>query len=356
LTSLLRSMPEDPRRAAALVDEFDTAPEGWAVLVDDAAQHGILRLIAPVLIEHGAPAGIRDAIEQRLAVGSMWHRHLVSSLEQAVAVLAKAGVRPVVLKGPVLAERLYDDPQARPCMDIDLLVRPGDLEAAGRALRDAGYEGDPELSASYLLRHAHHLHFMRTGAPSIELHFHSYAGFGTVLPAGALLDRATEYAFAGRTMVLVPSPEDEFVFLAVHAAGHSFVRLLWLYDLKLLLRRFPRLNWDQVAARAESVGMTSAVGYTIRLLDEWLGVPASSVPRALAHRSGRARLADRLLAEVSMPRTRSLRDNIGGLVFTSLLCDRVSSTGWLLQHHIGRALRHRLMRIAPGYLPRDWAA
>ena len=32
--------------------------------------------------------------------------------------------------------------------------------------------------------------------------------------------------------------EDEFVYLAVHAAAHGFVRLMWLYDLKLLCAKY----------------------------------------------------------------------------------------------------------------------
>jgi len=355
LLSFLRMLPggnPDPK----LLDCMAETPEEWTALIQDAAQHGVLQLIAPRLIDNGLPDRVREAVDQQLAIGSMWQRHLAASLEEAVGVLSAAGIRPAVLKGPVLAERLYDDPAARPCMDIDLLVGPADLDTARSALRKAGYAGDPELSASYLIRHAHHLHFTRTGAPSIELHFRAYAGFGTVLPARVLLDRATEYCFAGRARVLVPAAEDEFVYLAIHAAGHCFVRLLWLYDLKLLLRRHPDLDWDEIAARVESIGVASAVGYSIRLVAEWLDAPAPRLPARLTRRRTRARLADRLLAEVSVPRTRSIRDNIGGLVFTSLLCDRVSATAWLLQHHIGRALRHRLQRMAPGYLPREWAA
>jgi len=326
------------------------------VLVDQAAQHGVLRLIEPALRAHGLPRAAESALDQRLAVGAMWHRHVASTLGHVLAALEEAQVRAAALKGAVLAERLYGDPLLRPSLDIDLLIRPEDLAAAAHALGGAGFTGDTELAASYLLAHAHHLHFSRAGAPSIELHFRAYAGFGVVIPAAALLERAREHRFEARAAVLVPSPEDEFIYLAVHAAGHSFVRLLWLFDLKMLLRRHPELNWEAVAARSESLGVASAVGYALRLLGEWLRVEAGPIPAALARRGARSRLADRLLAEVSAPRPRSVRDNVGGLVFTSLLCDRLSATGWLLQHHIGRAMRHRLQRLAPGYLPRDWAA
>jgi hypothetical protein len=67
-------------------------------------------------------------------------------------------------------------------------------------------------------------------------------------------------------------------------------------------------------------------------------------------------MADYLLAEVSRPQPPSVRDNLGGLVFTALLCDRWSSGAWLLRHHLLRGTRRRLKNIAPGYLPEEWSA
>jgi hypothetical protein len=354
LLALVRALPVTPE----LVDipAHVRGDRAWGAFVDQAGQHGLLPLAAPLLRSGHAPPAIQAAIDQRLAVGSMWQKHVAATLGRVLDILHDAGVDPAALKGPVLAERLYDDALARPSMDIDLLVYPSDLERSAAALREAGYAGDTDLEASYLLEHAHHLHFAQPGAPAIELHFRAYSGFGVVVPADALMDRAVQHQFYGRTRVLVPAPEDEFIYLAVHAAGHSFVRLLWLFDLKMLLRRHPQMDWAAVANRAESFGLTSAVAYAMRVLREWLHVDPGGVPRPLLRRGARSRVADRLLAEVSTPRARSVRDNIGGLVFTSLLCDRLGATGWLLQHHLGRAVRHRLQRLAPRYLPEDWAA
>jgi hypothetical protein len=51
-----------------------------------------------------------------------------------------------------------------------------------------------------------------------------------------------------------------------------------------------------------------------------------------------------------------MKDNFGGLLFTSMLCDRVGSGAWLLQHHILRSTKRRLKRAAPTYLPENWSA
>jgi hypothetical protein len=153
----------------------------------------------------------------------------------------------------------------------------------------------------------------------------------------------------------VPSPEDEFIYLAVHAAGHSFIRLVWLYDLKLLIRKHPALDWDQVFTRSEALGVLSAVAFTVRLLRAWLEVEPDSLPPLFGRRGGRSRIADRLLPEVSRPQPRSLRDNLGGLLFTSMLCDTPTASLWLVQHHLGRMARRRMYRALPLIIPESWS-
>jgi len=283
-------------------------------------------------------------------VQTAWQTHLRASLEDIIGRLAAAQVRVSVLKGATLAERAYTDPEQRPSMDIDLLVAPDDVDRASAALKAAGCVGDSDSTAAYLRAHGHHLHFVQRGQPDIELHFHAYAGFGVVLPASALLERA-HVQRVGRQEVLVPSVEDECLYLSAHAAGHSFIRLLWLYDLKLLTLRFSP-DWFLVFERAHTAELSTAVSYAARLLGEWLGV---SIPHSPRRDHMRARLAHRLLAEVSRPSAPGPRDNLGGLLFTSMLCDRVGSSGWLLQHHLLRSTRRRLQRLAPNVVPERWA-
>lgn len=330
--------------------------ESWTTVVEEAGRHGVLGIIAPHLVGLPLPDAPRRFIEQHTTVSRLWHEHTVASQDHAVSTLDAAGVRVCVIKGPTLAERLYADPAARTSMDIDLLVAPSDIERAAAALDEAGYAGDSVAYRSYLLQYAHHLHFSLAERPPIELHFHAYVGFGIIVPAVALTERALIHRTASGMDVFVPSPEDEIVYLAVHAAGHSFIRLVWLYDLKLLIMKTPRLDWDAVAERSAALGVLAPVSYALHLLTIWLGAPLNAIPASLKHRGLRVRLADGLLAEVSMPQKRSVRDNIGGLFFTSLLCDRLSSSAWLLRHHLTRAAKRRLQQLVPGYVPAEWSA
>ena len=351
LRACLASLPDDVASAAGQLASIP--PAEWRQFLDYATSHGVLAVLAPAVAKCDLAPPVREELDRRLLVQSMWSQQVVEALSKHLDLFADEGIPVCALKGPVFAQRVYAHASDRPSIDIDLLVSPDDLEKARTALLRAGYEADSDLKAAYLTAHAHHLHFTRAGVPELELHFQAYHGFGTVVQASSMMDRATPAVFAGRR-TLVASPEDELIYLAAHAAGHSFIRLLWLFDMKMLIRA-GGLDWSAVTKRSRELRIASAAAYAFRLLDRWLDVPG--IPReALSPYGNRARVADRLLDVVAAPSTPSSMDNLGGLVFTAMLCDRIGATFGLAGHHLLRTARHRVHRLAPGLVPESWSA
>ena len=353
LRTLLVALPDDPDALRAAVRSVSI--DDWPSFLERLNHHGLTGVVSPYLDETVVPKAMRPAVDRQTAVRLMWGERLVQSLEEVVQWFDAAAIRVCVLKGPVLASRLYNDATARSSIDLDLLFAPEDFEQAVAILRDHGYSYGSEETASYLRRHSHHLQFSKPGALAIEAHFQAYAGFGMTLPASALLDRAVPFAFGRRGSVLIPAPEDEYIYLSIHAAGHYFVRLLWLCDLKLLLLKNPSIDWDAIAARAGAAGVATPVGYATELLTEWLALPLASVASRFPHRGLRRSLADALLPMASNASSLSRLDNLKGLLFSAMLCDRPRSTVWFLQHHLLRSVRRRAQRTVPGILPESWA-
>jgi putative nucleotidyltransferase-like protein len=353
LRSWLTALPDDPTSLEEITKSFTVAD--WSDLLEYALFHGLIGVVAPHVDRLGVPEEIRDRFDRRYAISRAFQESAGKSLERIASMFNEAGIRSCALKGPALAARLYGDPAVRQGMDIDLLITPDDFARASAAMEDLGYAGKSQATVAYLLRHSHHLTFAKPGVPLVELHFHAYAGFGVTLPASALMERAVPYRFTDRSTVLVPAAEDEFVYLALHAAGHSFARLIWLYDLKLLLLRNPDLDWELVVHRAHDARVGTAVGYAARLLEDWLSVPLADVAATLLRRSVRRGAADVLLPYASQVSSRAPMDNLKGLLFTAMLCDRLPSTVWLLQHHLLRSVRRRAHRVAPQVLPQSWS-
>lgn len=59
--------------------------------------------------------------------------------DAGLAALAGAGVDAMVAKGMATAHTIFAEPGLRPMGDVDLVIRPGDVDAAERALKDAGF-------------------------------------------------------------------------------------------------------------------------------------------------------------------------------------------------------------------------
>lgn len=178
-----------------------------------------------------------------------------SLLLRTLDALAPVGVFPVVLKGYAFAVRYYSDPLLRPSVDVDILVARRELAAVETALRTLGLTryDDP---AEEMEQYHHHIAF--TGPSGhVEVHFRATSGLGLKEREEGLALEAIPFELEGR-QVRIPRPEDELVYLAVHAAQHVFLRLNWLYDLKLFLDR-TEIDWARVSAIARAAGMVPAV-------------------------------------------------------------------------------------------------
>jgi hypothetical protein len=212
-----------------------------------------------------------------------------------IDALARRGVVPVMLKGFALAMRLYpEQPLGRPSADVDVLIPREQLGEASAAMRDLDLRAYRNTSLADPFEEHHHLSFF-SGDRLVEVHFRLFTGFGGGgFDDRAVLARSRASTLEGRVIRLL-APEDEFLYLAVHAANHAFLRVSWLLDLERYLLVSPELDWALIETRARESGFFIAMSTALRLVQELLGVELP--PRAARFFSlGRAREAvDRLV-------------------------------------------------------------
>jgi hypothetical protein len=313
-------------------------PEQREALLEQAARHGLLAAVAAALPADETRLSGRY---QRLAAGMrLRDARAREVLSEVAGALARAGIVPAALKGPVLAERFYPEPALRPSSDLDLLVSPAQLAPAVDALLALGFRRADPLQDAYQLRRHHHVQLHRTPGPAVELHYRASSAFGASFPADELLARASAHRTAGGTDVRVLAPEDELLTLAVHAAGHRFERLGWLLDLRLLLARVA-LDWDVVGRRAEACRCRRALAYALEPLRE-LGAPIPASPPFVLP-GARHCLAGRLARAASARRGRV--GMVLGMAFRLTLWDRARKIpGWVLAE-AGWVVRRRVVRL-----------
>lgn len=231
-----------------------------------AARHGLSAILVDSL--QAPPAELRRDAQGQIAAGLK-----IRSLTLAVIdVLATARITPIVLKGYALATRLYaEGPLARPATDVDILVRPEELEATIVALGTLDLHRWENTSLHDPFEDHHHLSYLgRRGL--VEVHFRLFSGFGGgVFDDLSLQARAINSKLDGRSIRLL-APEDEFLYLAIHAANHAFLRVSWLIDLQRYLERCAPLDWSIMSTRARAAGFYTAMCTTLWLLETLLHV------------------------------------------------------------------------------------
>jgi hypothetical protein len=291
----------DPEPATETLPEAEAlvlAPLDWRVLSALAAHHRVEPLLYNLLRRLprdplSAPVfeTLRSAYRDHLAA----NLRLYATLVDVLAALHGGGLRPLVLKGPALAEPLYADLALRPMGDIDLLLPPGEIEPAEAMLGDLGYRYGERRPRTWYRTHHYHLTYAHPDRrPPVELHWHiahSRHPRRLRVTDSALMvhwhTRARGLVLAGqRTRVLCPA--DQALHLCMHWLKHRFAHrrapvtggaLLQLADIALVARRCTHADWALLAAEAETHGLLGPVAVVLHLANEL--IPCGTGPDPL---------------------------------------------------------------------------
>jgi hypothetical protein len=255
------------------------APD-YASLVDLAFQEQVAALLAHRLPRKDFPKEQADRLSQYLLAGSR-----ISLLQTRAFVhlnrrLQEMGIRPIWLKGLVLAHTLYDAPHLRPMGDLDFLVPAHQYKPAIEAALALGYlpyetalERPPE-------RFAHHEHLVdsETGLVHLEIH-HRLLGYGGAdyLPddyLSAWMQNPSSFQIKGETFYCLP-PEAHFLYLCAHAFlqhGEAHIKLRHLFDLDLVLRK-QVLDWSLLLEMAVDLRWTYLLSHAMRRVQAYFQTP-----------------------------------------------------------------------------------
>jgi Uncharacterised nucleotidyltransferase len=205
------------------------------------------------------PAAQREELAARFAVMALHSALLRSELPTVVAALDAAGSAPVLIKGPVIADRYYPDPGLRTFADLDLLVQRERLGAAVGALAEAGYEQLLEFRPGFGERHGHDVHVVRRiGNSRVDVELHWRIGDD---PVSSALDwgrlRSGEHRLPlNGCSVAVAGPAEQLLVLAVHLLSDRAKRLVWIEDLVLAGGAAAEDEWERAFELAGAAGLS----------------------------------------------------------------------------------------------------
>jgi len=277
LLALLRGQPADPNPS-------DTEWEAALALAED--EHLLPYAAARLRSRQASPTPrITDRLNQIDRDAAKAAFYWTSELKGLLGAFHQAGIPAVPLKGPCLAERLYGGTALRASRDLDLLVSQSNLARAEAVLTAIGFvPGSPD---------DYHRPWRRE-TTTVELHHDVENPLAFNFHVESALNRARPATFCGESTWLL-APEDELLFLCLHAVRHRFERLSLILDLQFAFEKLPNATeaWQPRAEVAELNGLLTLGLAMARRLQPGLTV-AVSLPLSKPHTQHLDRLADRL--------------------------------------------------------------
>ena len=350
-------MPESPSAESRLLlcctrSDFDAEAQtgietilrqgiDWASLLASALRHSLLPLLYDRLqgldasrIPPEVIAGLKGAYYANL----LRNQRLGADLAEAVAALRQEGVEALVLKGGALARTVYAGPAQRPMVDLDLLVRPGQMARAGVVLEALGYQtsrSEPAHMVAFQQRFGGGLEWLRSRGDRttrLDVQFDlvgvDWCWDAFPVEPGALWEAARPLDLDG-TPALQLSPEDTLIHLCLHPALHHGYHcpLIGYVDMdRLVAASEPALSWTSLVERVERFRVRTVVYYGLQCARRLLGTPVpADVQLALKPGAAQLRILQALAPltqETVLDATSTLPRGVRQVLLYAALVDR----------------------------------
>lgn len=249
--------------------------EDW----EDTAVTAIVLGLAPLLHWHlekykiTPPPMVTAKLNLTRQAHAKRNQSIANQLTEILWACNQHHIKPIVLKGALLAPLVYPEAALRPMNDIDLLFPPEHLAQIGPLLESLGYRGKYKDADQGPGITKHLSTYRRTSENgSTPNPYLSAAGDRTVEPHGSL-----EESWFGLKVDITPgiwthilptslhnqpayrlSTNDLILHLAVHAAFHVIMGasvFIQLYDIGRVIETWPaELDWSQVINSTRRAG------------------------------------------------------------------------------------------------------
>lgn len=246
----------------------------WDLVVRAAAAHGTTSLVLRY-VEGVAPERAVRLLQQEARADSRRSLLLVSRLQAILARFEAASLPVLLYKGPALAIQAYGQLAFRPFVDLDLLVRPRDLDRATDTLIALGYEAFPKLTParrrSYFRTECECWFDVADGSSPVEVHWAVRERlYNFPMDVEGIFARATSVTLCGR-QVPTMAPEDLLLALCIHGAKHGWSQLKWICDLDRIIAANPELDWGAMFAHARLLRGERLLLFGLSVVSQTLG-------------------------------------------------------------------------------------
>ena len=245
---------------ASEIRSLTAGPLNWDSLLADASCHSVTPLLAKQLSAIAGDALSPAQLERLKDLARVTAVRNLAFTAELIAILdlfRSEGLQAIPYKGPVLAAQAYGDFTLREFEDLDLILRQKDMPKANRMVTSLGYRAkypwilSPDAAAS--LVPGEYCYRNENRRMLIDLHTERTLRHFPLPPdIDALAERLVRVSASGHVIETF-GPEDGLPLLCIHGSKDFWERISWIADVAEFVQAHPRLDWDQVIRRAESL-------------------------------------------------------------------------------------------------------
>ncbi len=256
----------------------------WELVYKIAVQHGVAPLIFTNVIsregdELNIPEGISHKFELNTYAQVIEKKKSAMRLEAALGYFSRQSIDVMLVKGTALEQLVYDQPWYTAAQDIDVVLK--------RRLED--------ISAAEL-QDIHHT--MHNSGIEYDFYCHHDLNINGALPvnfnriwADAHLETLYEQ------QVYLMAPEDLLISVCINSCRKRYFRLKSIFDIAETARKFPNLDWEQLAAKAALYDCSPIIYTALRVTDQTVGCPIpEEAINILSINRLRKKLIDRMIS------------------------------------------------------------
>jgi len=219
----------------------------WGYLKRQASLHAVEPCLARYCEGRAGevPTVVSQKMQQQQANLKAYNFFLLQELGRLTGALMAKRLDVLAWKGPALGVAAYGDLSLRQCADLDLLVRPEQMNEAVAELSRLGYRENVDEDAN--------TRNLERASPKVVVDLHQMLvqpHFSLALEADDLLQGADSVHALGLS-IPVPSAEKLLLLLCVHGSKHVWERLAWICDVALFIRVNPDLDWKRLREDAQ---------------------------------------------------------------------------------------------------------
>lgn len=221
----------------------------------------------------GALCDISDVI------AAAWddHRNILKGI---LMQCNESGIEIILLKGGQLGHTDYPHFSLRPIEDIDILVRESDRSETIKLMLERGLSlyGTNQTCDKFFMSRSSKDRKERVHKPVFfEVHSNLQTPIrlnrAFTIDMDELWNTVQEKDIDGFPFLQL-SPLDNLLYLGAHFGHHDFSRLIWGYDIALLIRRHEgEIDWEKLDGICRSMGIRDSLYYGLKLCQQLFRLP-----------------------------------------------------------------------------------